>query len=640
MTLRRRARSIRPNVSIGLGGLGSLLWPVLLLGGLGFGVYYGVSEMQKFSQKDVEQSAAKARTVKKPTYRKDATSPAASPDQAEREGLEQAAVDANIAVLRKELARLEGNTASVTRALAGAREARDRYDQLAGGRPAALEALDPYDELLGMDSVDLSSMGADAGASWLRERIAFIAPGTTLRVRVKRGGGEAGAYLVFPRGVGASSSASDPSARVKISESQALEIQRQILSLPPSELSPSERKDIERIVGQGEASAEEFAAIRRRLTSTAVVAADLSKERAEFTAALRKLQPMLSSAPVPEAVILKDGRKFVGSLAGETNASLSIGTLVGAITLPKDEVKERITAQELREEFQRRYATGGQFREAYLQLLTWTRDWGMPVHREYVALTLLVEDPNDRVARMAAGYFQGSGGAWIPSGSVAAGAPVGQRSIRTKAEAKPELESMGFILKNNRWFARAAWEDGFDSLHQPGKAKISMSGTVVMPWHEQDTPKYRLDNPSGKPRDGSAPRLRFFAPTAVQGIVNIALEAPGEIVEVQVKALGGVLDEGPMGKARVETWVTPQGGRSHVLYDLTSGKDDAWHDVSAVLRGAKKFTLSSRLSTVKDSYHAYARFLPSVPESKGVFGVKGVVLRPDPEIDRIWATLQ
>jgi hypothetical protein len=334
-----------------------------------------------------------------------------------------------------------------------------------------------------------------------------------------------------------------------------------------------------------------------------------------------------------------DGRRFVGRLSGETAVSRMIQTVVGQITLPKEEIKHVVTSRELSDEFESRFKAGRQFRDSYLQLLTWTREWDMPVHREFVAYTLLLDDPGDRVARMAAGYYQAPNGEWVPQKSIANGAPVTRAAVTSRAEAKAALESMGFTLRGDRWLGKAHWEEGFDSLHDPGKAKISFSGTQVMPWHEQDSPKYRLLNPTGKPKDGKPPRLRFIAPTAAQGMASILIEAPGEIVECQIRAGGGVLTEAPKG-CRLEVWVNPEGAKSHLLYELDQGSDSTWHDVSVPAKGRKRLTVTARITTVKDAFHGYSRFLPSVPESKDVFGVKGTVLKPSPEIDRIWATLR
>ncbi len=637
MALRRGSRR-GVNVSVGLGGLGSLIFPVLVIGGLGYAVYWGVGRMQRYSEADVKKTAAQSPGLKGAHSRPAPVTRPAPPDAELRAALEQAAMEANLAMLRKEAARYAGNTVAVTSRGAAAVNARNAFERLASRSQTPPEVLESDDEILGVDDVALVSLKPDAAATWLEQMTERIAPGSSYRVRVKTAAGEATRYLVFTTGVG-SAPASVSGTRVKISSDLALEIQKQVLSLPPDLLSSGERREIERIVGQGEASADEYDMIRRRLQVNATLTVNRDKDRGEFERASRKLEALLLTAPVPEALIMKDGRRFVGALAGETQTTISIRTLVGPITVALEDVKEKIPAKELRDEFKRRFDAGEKFRESYLQLLTWTREWDMPVHREYVAYALLMGDPGDRVARLAAGYFQAPSGEWIPQNSIASGARIPVRKVETKAEAKTELEAMGFTLRGNHWLAKALWEDGIENLHNPGKLKLSLSGAIVMAWHEQDSPKFRLLNPTGKPKDGSPPRLRFIAPTAAQGLATITLEAPGEIVDLQIRAVGGVLDEGPRG-VHLETWVTPEGGRSHVLYDIDSGSNQNWHDVSGPLRGKRKFAVTSRMTTVKDTYHAYSRFLYGLPESKDVFGVRGTVLKAAPEIDRIWATLK
>jgi hypothetical protein len=143
--------------------------------------------------------------------------------------------------------------------------------------------------------------------------------------------------------------------RVAISNEMALEVQKQILSLPPDRLSTSDRRDVERMLGKGECTREEFAWLQRRMASNTVTAADRSKERSDFDRALRKLDAMLDKAPVPEAVVMLDGRRFVGKLSGETAVSRMIQTVVGQITLPKEEIKHVVTSRELSDEFESRF---------------------------------------------------------------------------------------------------------------------------------------------------------------------------------------------------------------------------------------------------------------------------------------------
>ena len=102
-----------------------------------------------------------------------------------------------------------------------------------------------------------------------------------------------------------------------------------------------------------------------------------------------------------------------------------------------------------------------------------------------------------------------------------------------------------------------------------------------------------------------------------------------------MRAVGGLIEEKP--GARIECFVTAEGGRSEILYDISKGADTAFHDVTAHVRGKQRFTVTARILTIKDNYHAYARWLLSNKDSKQVFWVKGVVLKPASEFDRVYA---
>jgi hypothetical protein len=204
----------------------------------------------------------------------------------------------------------------------------------------------------------------------------------------------------------------------------------------------------------------------------------------------------------------------------------------------------------------------------------------------------------------------------------------------SRAEIRPLLEAYGFAEAGGKWFRRAKWETGIDSLHQPGSFPIKLQGLTIMPWREDDTPQSRDESLKGRKTSNAPPRLRFVAPVATQGIVTLDVNAPGLIADCQLRAVGSVVERGH--GARVEVFLTPDGGKSMPLYNIDEGGNDAWHDIGPKVTGKKGFTVSARMTTTKDTYHAYARFLMSVPESKQTFWVRGSVLQPAPDADRIW----
>jgi len=404
-----------------------------------------------------------------------------------------------------------------------------------------------------------------------------------------------------------------------------------VLSLPSPELTDEDRGRIEKILGLGECSEDDYSWLSERANGSKIAVGQANRRVESFARQIERLRGFLPKAPVPEAILLKEGRRFSGKLLQDTPAAVSVRTVVGDITVAKDDVERLITADDLRAEFQSKLGAGEKYRDALLQLLAWTLEMDMPVHRELVAYTLLEKTPDEPFARNAAGYVQ-MDGQWVLKNSIAAGAPIPERKAETKEDIRRELESMGFVLRGSRWYSKVAWSAGFDTLWRPSALKSNLNGTVVMEWHEGDTPLYRKDD---KPKGLGAIDVKFIAPTGQQGLASIAIDAGGELVECQVRAVGGLIEEKP--GARIECFVTAEGGRSEVLYDISKGADTAFHDVTAQVRGKQRFTVTARILTIQDKYHAYARWLMSNKDSKQVFWVKGVVLKPAAEFDRVWA---
>jgi hypothetical protein len=259
----------------------------------------------------------------------------------------------------------------------------------------------------------------------------------------------------------------------------------------------------------------------------------------------------------------------------------------------------------------------------------------MPVHKELVAYHMMQRDRNDRQARLAAGFYSTGEGKWATRGNIATGGAI-PAPVRpeTRGEIQPLLHAYGFTEVGGKWYRRVKWETGVDTLHRPGSFPMKPQGLGLMAWREDDTPQSRDESLAGRKTSNEPPRLRFFAPTATQGIVTLGVEAPALIADCQLRAVGAVIEGGH--GARVEVFLTPDGGKSTTLYSIDQGGNDGWHDVTAQVAGKKRFTVSARLTTKKDSYHTYARFLTSLPESKQVFWARGSVYQPAPEADRIW----
>jgi hypothetical protein len=269
-------------------------------------------------------------------------------------------------------------------------------------------------------------------------------------------------------------------------------------------------------------------------------------------------------------------------------------------------------------------------------LLTWTKDWGLPVQREYVAYKLLQLYPQDPQARMEAGYTPGPGGRWIAGNSIANGATPTLRKVSNRADLAAELQNAGYVRNGDRWFTREPWTAVIDTLHSPSPVRMTMSGCELFNWHEGDTPEARLIDPTMKKINAAPQRLRFLAPSGPTGTVTLTVEAPGEFLECHLRVSASVIER--LNQGKVECLVTPEGTPSQELYSITQASDVSLHDVTSMVRGKRRFSVTVRMTTVVDKYHTYARLFQSLPDSKEVFLVKAVLLTPAPDMDKTWAS--
>lgn len=633
MALKRRSTIGIP--TDGFSGIFSAVFWIAVLAAGGYGVFWAIGAIKSRADSEVDKNAPKAMDAHRREMKGNNQGSGAKnsaqvfPVTQIRPDLDRAAAEVNLTVLNKEAARLRGDTGTqmeLARALTGAR---NRFQIVAGNDTVLPETLQGNDEVIGLNDADLQKMKPEQAARQITQATASIPAGTFMKVRVRRVA-EHDVMLYFAAASGSGTALAAPGF-VKISNEFALEIQKQVLSQPPEALTEFERKQIEGILGRGEASDEEYQMLLSKLRGAAAVAKGTGGPRESFDRQIERLKGFLPKAPVPEAIVMKDGRRFTGKLLAETPAAVSVRTVVGDITVPKDDVAQIVTANDLRAEFQSKFGAGEKYSDALLALLAWTRENDMPVHRELVAYTVLQKNPMEAFARGAAGYVQ-MDGQWTLKTSIAAGAPIPERKAETRDDIKRELESMGFVLRGSKWYSKVPWSTGIPSLMQGGPLKIAHNGTQIFDWHEADTPLYRRDD---KPKKLGPLDLKFIAPAQQQGTVTILVEAPGELVECSVRATGAVIEDKTGG--RIECFLTAEGGKSEVLYDISSKVDFNNHDVTRYVRGKQKFTVTARMMTVKDQYHTYARFLPSSKDTTQAFWVKGIVLKPASEFDRLYA---
>lgn len=627
MAIQRRGIA---NPTDGFGAIWSLVfWGGLLAAG-GYGVFWIIGSINQKANSEMVKNAPRALEAN----RREASAanrkpPPAFLERYARPELDRAAAQVNLFTLAKEAARIREDSAAQMEFARSVASARQRFRELAKNESAVPELLEGNDEVIGIEDTDFARMRPELASRAIIRAIAKIPSGSYLKVPVRRAGEKRDVILYFAASAGLGANAGP--SMIKISNELALEVQKRMLLLTSEQVTDADRKEVERILGAGEATDEEYAMLMRRLDIAVADSNVASTRRDSFATFIAKLNALLPKAQVPEAIVMKDGRRFAGKLLQDTPAAVSVRTPVGDITVAKEDVAQLVTADNLRTEFKSKFIAGQQYRDALLQLLVWTQEMNMPVHRELVAFTILEATPNEPFARNAAGYVQ-MDGQWVLKSCIAAGAPIPEHKAETKDEIRRELESMGFVLRGAHWFSKVPWSTGIDSLYHAGPLKLNLNGTSVMDWHVADTPIYRLDD---KPKPLGPLDLKFVAPTGPAGLCTIAVEAPGEIIECQVRASGEIIEDKQGG--RIECFLTAEGGRSEVLYDISKKADLIFHDVTMYTRGKTKFTVTARILTVMDKYHTYARYLPSAKSTTQAFWVKGVVLKPAAEFDRLWA---
>src|SRR5205823_8434902 len=133
--------------------------------------------------------------------------------------------------------------------------------------------------------------------------IARIPPGTYLRVKVRRGN-EREVILYF---AGASGTGAVFAQRgyVKITNQFAIEIQKNLLTLPSDQLTDADRSQIEKILGVAECTEEEYAMLSDRLNGAKVSSGAVTARGEDLARQIQRLLRFLPNAVVPEAILMK-----------------------------------------------------------------------------------------------------------------------------------------------------------------------------------------------------------------------------------------------------------------------------------------------------------------------------------------------
>jgi hypothetical protein len=614
------------------------IWNLLIWGGLfaglGFGIFYAVQRVQSHAQGHVDSTPDMLKAKPRRTPAPPPGPAARAPAVPQKPRADQVAGELNLAVLAREAARYRADRAAEDRFLGDANSARNRLEELKRSGAEAPEHLEPSDAVEAFQDVDLTRMEPAEAGEHLARAARSVPPGTFYKVRIKRHGQPKDVLLYFPARGGADVAVGETAPVVWISNDLAKEINHSLLSLGPDQLRKDERKKIEVILGEGKASREDYEWLVRRMAKDDT--GYLFDERQAIEEAIGKLQAMLPSTPVPDAILTKLGARISGTIVKETPTATTLQTVLMPLTFDVDEIRFKWTGKDLREEFDRKLKTADKLPEAYPQLLLWCKEWNMPVHRELAAYYRILQDRNDRVARLAAGYVSSGEGRWVQRGSIAqtGRAPEALRRPESRAEMQPLLEQFGFRMHRDRWVRHVPWSAGLHTLWENGNVSMKHQGMVPMNWYEWDTPLSRKVNPTGKPKNPSEqPTLRFLAPSGPTGQTAITVEAPNDLLDCQVKAVGTIVEGGH--RARVEVRVDVGVGKPHLLYSLDEGTNDGWHNLTALLAGRRRFMVVATLTAGPEKY-PYARYLSSLSGSKETFWVRGTVLEPAPEADKLW----
>ncbi len=548
--------------------------------------------------------------------------------------LDRLVADLNMAVIAKEISRLRGEGWAASQKGSAASLAHANVLARPGQDVLADRILEPQDLFLAVDELNVASTEPREAADQLTRSFEKVRAGSLHRFHVRRGGEERVLFVNFAEDASLPDARLALPAKVKISDEVAQEIQRKFWGLgayyQETYFTPEERATVERCLSRSEATPEEFVFLTKRVIRDA--APEVDAEQSWFRSRLMDLELKMKAAPVPDVVTTKEGKRIDGRIVEDAAAHVRVEASYGRITIYRNDIREVAKAAETRQEFDRRLNAAIQHPEAYPDLLTWTRDWNLPVHREYVAYLMLLRNPADRLARMAAGYHQEASGKWIlPEGGAPPPRPEAQLPS-TRKELQAKLEELGFVLKDGKWFQKVPWSTGIHTLYHSSDVKWTGQGVAIMTAREGESALAVFTKANIRP--GGA-REMFLCPTATTGTVTIGVSAPGDIVDCRVKATGFIVERERQGK--IEVALMPEGGKLVPLYAVDTMGNGEYHDVTEAVKGRRRFTVSARLTTTADKFHTYARFLPSLPDTTEAFWVKGSVLQPSPEIDKAWA---
>jgi hypothetical protein len=559
----------------------------------------------------------------------------------------------NLSVVRREIARLRKAEDKLKNAEVSVAKALSELDV---ERKKAKESrhfayLKAQDEVLSVQGQELSSMPDAEAADYLQKSFSGIKAKSFFRIKVKRGSAEHTLIAYFLNASDISGVSADLPERVKIPHELGQQVQDEFFSMPEHyrarHLTQEERKRLLRLLGAGEGTPEDYLFIKQRVLGDVVMS--IRKEREQFQARLRELKQAIESGYGPNHLVvrMKDGLRVEGEkISGDKN-TLILGTTAGQVTISCSDIREQRNVQQLRSNLEFHCYAIDRNASACQPAVKWADEWQLPLHRQYIGFYALAKDPGNELARAAAGYRKDGEGKWVYTGSSTSTALL--EPPKTEKDLREYLESRGFAYRSGRWHQRMPWTVKLDTLHKPVPFKVEFKRSGVLERPEGDSPLRTLTGEVDQLKVGERRTERFMGAVSGGnrvgsfGIVTFTIDAPGEIVACQLKANGyvfiksGVLADVTERLNRITVCVKDASGKDAEVYSIEFASDGVFHDITKHVKGSKRVTVVTTIENTPDKFGTYARFLRSFPETTDVFVVKGQILKPAPEADKLWA---
>jgi hypothetical protein len=422
-------------------------------------------------------------------------------------------------------------------------------------------------------------------------------------------------------------------------------VKEKVLKAPAyyqSFLSAEERERMNVLVKEGKGLPDDLDFLRGRVLTEAWN--EMQDEVAFIRSMVTSLKEKSSTATSgTDVLIKKDGSRLDGRVLEEKDDVVKFefvrGTLKGAVTVRHEDIQEIRRGAGAATEFAPKLDAAKGKAAGLLELMAWCKERGLAVHREYVSYLLLEIEPGSEAARTALGYQKTENGTWTKEREARRSGD--KIEYAGKAYTLPEftamLKSRGYTEINGKWYGKKAWSLKVANLYRDdGKLRLSNDNTGVMERVRTDKSKtYDVLTKSYKDvftkttlgrgimPFGSGTSAKGDVYGAKSGTVTILLEAPGEFIELRVKAAGEVAIPG----ASIRVTAMNDGGATKQLYYLSSiGRVDKQVDVTEIAKGRRSIMIKAEMASPFISNDTgTVMFLPSTKSDTGVFEASGQI---------------